>query len=174
MTDGGGGQPVSRAWNQGLRVVDASVFPRIPGFFIVTPIYTIAEKASDVILADAPKWAPTPGSYSGVGRRPEPSGNKTDGRNMVSTQPIAPIANRERCRSRWMSRNRTRRPARSPFVLGVSWAFPKTLAETSVYAFSYHPFALCMNSAISSRTGTTLSSPSESRLNTTRSTPRSA
>jgi choline dehydrogenase len=38
---------------QGLRVVDASVFPRIPGFFIVTPVYMIAEKASDVILADA-------------------------------------------------------------------------------------------------------------------------
>lgn len=34
-----------------LRVVDASVFPRIPGFFIVTPIYMIAEKAADVILA---------------------------------------------------------------------------------------------------------------------------
>jgi len=39
----------------GLRVVDASVFPRIPGFFIVTPTYMIAEKASDVILADAKK-----------------------------------------------------------------------------------------------------------------------
>ncbi|HEY4596946.1 MAG TPA: GMC oxidoreductase, partial [Thermoanaerobaculia bacterium] len=38
---------------QGLRIVDASVFPRIPGFFIVVPIYMIAEKASDVILADA-------------------------------------------------------------------------------------------------------------------------
>jgi choline dehydrogenase len=36
-----------------LRVVDASVFPRIPGFFIVTPIYMISEKACDVILADA-------------------------------------------------------------------------------------------------------------------------
>ncbi len=36
-----------------LRVVDASVFPRIPGFFIVTPIYMIAEKASDVIIEDA-------------------------------------------------------------------------------------------------------------------------
>jgi choline dehydrogenase len=36
-----------------LRVVDASVFPRIPGFFIVTPVYMISEKASDVILADA-------------------------------------------------------------------------------------------------------------------------
>jgi choline dehydrogenase len=31
-------------------VVDASVFPRIPGFFIVTPIYMISEKAADVIL----------------------------------------------------------------------------------------------------------------------------
>jgi choline dehydrogenase len=37
----------------GLRVVDASVFPRIPGFFIVTPIYVVSEKASDVILEDA-------------------------------------------------------------------------------------------------------------------------
>jgi choline dehydrogenase len=38
---------------QGLRVVDASVFPRIPGMFIVSAIYMIAEKAADVILADA-------------------------------------------------------------------------------------------------------------------------
>lgn len=38
---------------QGLRVVDASVFPRIPGLFIVVPVYMIAEKASDVILEDA-------------------------------------------------------------------------------------------------------------------------
>jgi len=38
---------------KGLRVVDASVFPYIPGLFIVLAIYMIAEKASDVILADA-------------------------------------------------------------------------------------------------------------------------
>lgn len=38
---------------QGLRVVDASVFPRIPGFFIVSAIYMIAEKAADAILAEA-------------------------------------------------------------------------------------------------------------------------
>lgn len=38
---------------QGLRVVDASVFPRIPGFFIVSSIYMIGEKAADVILTDA-------------------------------------------------------------------------------------------------------------------------
>jgi choline dehydrogenase len=35
-----------------LRVVDASVFPRIPGYFIVTAVYMISEKAADVILAD--------------------------------------------------------------------------------------------------------------------------
>ena len=38
---------------KGLRVVDASVFPRIPGFFVVMPIYMISEKAADAILADA-------------------------------------------------------------------------------------------------------------------------
>jgi choline dehydrogenase len=38
-----------------LRVVDASVFPRIPGFFIASAIYMIAEKAADVISADARK-----------------------------------------------------------------------------------------------------------------------
>jgi choline dehydrogenase len=37
----------------GLRVVDASVFPRIPGYFIVTPVYMISEKASDAIVADS-------------------------------------------------------------------------------------------------------------------------
>ncbi|MGO9155765.1 GMC family oxidoreductase [Mycobacterium sp.] len=36
-----------------LRIVDASVFPCIPGFFIVTAVYMLAEKASDVILQDA-------------------------------------------------------------------------------------------------------------------------
>ncbi len=36
-----------------LRVVDASVFPKIPGFFIAVPIYLISEKATDVILKDA-------------------------------------------------------------------------------------------------------------------------
>ncbi len=35
----------------GLRVVDASVFPRIPGFFIASAIYMIGEKAADAILA---------------------------------------------------------------------------------------------------------------------------
>lgn len=38
-----------------LRVVDASVFPRIPGFFIVLPIYMVSEKATDVILEDIGK-----------------------------------------------------------------------------------------------------------------------
>jgi choline dehydrogenase-like flavoprotein len=38
---------------RGLRVVDASVFPRIPGYFIVSAVYMIGEKAADVILADA-------------------------------------------------------------------------------------------------------------------------
>jgi choline dehydrogenase-like flavoprotein len=36
-----------------LRVVDAPVFPRIPGLFIVSAIYMVAEKAADAITADA-------------------------------------------------------------------------------------------------------------------------
>jgi choline dehydrogenase len=36
-----------------LRVVDASVFPKIPGFFIVTSIYTVSEKATDDVLEAA-------------------------------------------------------------------------------------------------------------------------
>jgi choline dehydrogenase-like flavoprotein len=45
----------------GLRVVDASVFPKIPGFFIVSSVYMIGEKAADAILIDAGHpggWAP--------------------------------------------------------------------------------------------------------------------
>ena len=38
---------------KGLRVVDASVFPKIPGYFIVSAIYMISEKAADVIIEDA-------------------------------------------------------------------------------------------------------------------------
>ncbi|SRR6266446_4553329 len=38
---------------EGLRVVDASVFPRIPGFFIVSAVYMVGEKAADVMLSQA-------------------------------------------------------------------------------------------------------------------------
>ena len=38
---------------KGLRVVDASVFPSIPGFYIAVPIYMVSEKAADVIHGDA-------------------------------------------------------------------------------------------------------------------------
>jgi choline dehydrogenase-like flavoprotein len=40
---------------QGLRIVDASVFPRVPGLFIISAVYMIGEKAADVITADARK-----------------------------------------------------------------------------------------------------------------------
>ena len=49
-----------------LRVVDASVFPRIPGFFIASAVYIAAEKAADAILHDAraatPERAPATSS----------------------------------------------------------------------------------------------------------------
>jgi choline dehydrogenase len=37
---------------QNLRIVDASIFPRIPGYFIVTSVYMIAEKAADELLGN--------------------------------------------------------------------------------------------------------------------------
>ena len=37
---------------KGLRIVDASIFPRIPGYFLVSSVYMIAEKAADTIIAD--------------------------------------------------------------------------------------------------------------------------
>jgi len=39
----------------GLRVVDASVFPKIPGFFIASSTYMIGEKAADVIAGTQEK-----------------------------------------------------------------------------------------------------------------------
>ena len=38
---------------EGLRIADASVFPRIPGFFIASSVYMIGEKAAELILEDA-------------------------------------------------------------------------------------------------------------------------
>jgi choline dehydrogenase-like flavoprotein len=38
---------------RGLRVVDASVFPKIPGYFILAPIFMVSEKAADTLLEDA-------------------------------------------------------------------------------------------------------------------------
>jgi choline dehydrogenase len=45
-----------------LRVVDASIFPKIPGFFLVVPTYMIGEKAAQVIHADSgrPPLPPAP------------------------------------------------------------------------------------------------------------------
>ena len=42
-----------RGYVGGLRVVDASIFPNIPGYFIVANIYMASEKAADVIHNDA-------------------------------------------------------------------------------------------------------------------------
>ncbi|MEG9432804.1 GMC family oxidoreductase [Terriglobus sp. ADX1] len=38
---------------RGLRLVDASIFPRIPGFFLACPVYVVGEKAAADILQDS-------------------------------------------------------------------------------------------------------------------------
>jgi choline dehydrogenase len=45
---------------EALRVVDASVFPRIPGLFIVSAIYMVGEKAADAIIEAASAGSATP------------------------------------------------------------------------------------------------------------------
>lgn len=55
---------------KGLRVVDASVFPRIPGFFIASSVYMVGEKAADVILNDQSDVFPVASALQG----PERSG----------------------------------------------------------------------------------------------------
>ena len=37
---------------KGLRIVDASVFPKIPGYFILAPVFMVSEKAAITILED--------------------------------------------------------------------------------------------------------------------------
>lgn len=37
----------------GLRVVDASVFTKIPGFYVAVLAYIIREKVADVIISEA-------------------------------------------------------------------------------------------------------------------------
>jgi choline dehydrogenase len=54
----------------GIRVVDASVFPRIPGFFIACAVYMIGEKAADSIL-EAAKTTP--------GRSTKPATSRSSG-----------------------------------------------------------------------------------------------
>ena len=107
---------------RGLRVVDASVFPRIPGFFIVTAIYMAAEKASAAILADAAAAAATPPSRHRPAARPRPAAPSAQAR------PLRPPSRRSDehrdprsdsiaappCRSRAPTPTGTRRAAGRP------------------------------------------------------------
>ncbi len=49
-----------------LRVADASVFPRIPGFFIVSAVYMVAEKAAEMLLRSAAPARPVQAQPSAI------------------------------------------------------------------------------------------------------------
>ncbi|KAM3428022.1 hypothetical protein MY4824_009088 [Beauveria thailandica] len=51
----------------GLRVVDASIFPRTPGAFPVAPTFMVSQKAFHVILADAAEYDKTLRNGTGTG-----------------------------------------------------------------------------------------------------------
>lgn len=51
---------------RGLRVADASVFPRIPGFFIASAVYMVGEKAAETILEDATRQPLAEGVRNGL------------------------------------------------------------------------------------------------------------
>lgn len=67
-----------------LRVVDASIFPKIPGFFIVTSIYVAAEKAAQVILQDASRPRPQ------AARTSSPAAASTDSRSTTVEAMVGP------------------------------------------------------------------------------------
>lgn len=50
----------------GLRIADASVFPKIPGFFIASAVYMIGEKAAEMVLQDAQSQPQNEGKLYGT------------------------------------------------------------------------------------------------------------
>ena len=75
----------------GLRVVDASVFPRIPGYFIVANVYMASEKAADVLHEDRQNGRPDDPWYPRDLRRLEAAAVRQRRRHALP-QSVGPVA----------------------------------------------------------------------------------
>ena len=75
----------------GLRVVDASVFPRIPGYFIVANVYMASEKAADVLHEDRKNGRPDDPWYPRDLRRLEAAAVRQRRRHALP-QSVGPVA----------------------------------------------------------------------------------
>ncbi len=131
-------------------MVDASVFPRIPGFFIASAVYMIGEKAADVILAQ---------SREPRGRLRQPSASQetttmaydvqqllkmsqAELDTLFTASPAGPIPERRGRRHRDHCAGTTYSPSLASFISNFAWQGKVFDGEKGVLRNRILPFGL--------------------------------